>query len=664
MRTLPQTARLYIVGVVCAAAFCAAPALVTAPSAALGADIAEPFTGPGGVGADAWFPLVLLALGYAGCRAALRRSPHGATAPASRPPFDWCSPALLAGAFLLPPAAAALVPVPGALVGRAAPTEPGGGPATASRGWRTARLALATYGSATAFAALGGPAALAADPPRALLPATGAALAYGLLQAGLDRGARAAVGGRGAGWGRPRDLCGSCAPYAVHGLVGLVMALLWHSPYGPPAALLVLVPISVAGWAFGPRAPERATHHAAVRALVQAVDLKDRYTRGHGERVGAASVLIARELGMAAERLEVLRVAGVLHDVGKLGVPTRLLRKNGPLTPQERCVIELHPEHGDAMVRDIACLAEARSAILHHHERLDGSGYPHGLAGRDIPEVARVVAVADAFDAMTSTRSYHRARPVSVAVEELRRCAGSQFDPRMVRALARALDRHGWKPEAVTPEVAGASGADGSRADDGTGECDGATGAACGVPDAAPARGAAPVRGAAPEVASDATSAGARERAGDGGNARAAADDRDDAGTPHDAGTSHDRASAGMGAAYPGAAYGGAYASAYGAAYHAECDAEDAAERAWPGRELGSTSSELWPTGAEREAFSGVADERDGPAVGGGAAPGPAGARGVPELSGDLLFPRAGALRSVAAPAHTARRAPRTDGQG
>ena len=126
-------------------------------------------------------------------------------------------------------------------------------------------------------------------------------------------------------------------------------------------------------------------------------------------------MMIARELGMDDERVEVLRFAGILHDVGKLGVPTRLLRKDGPLTPEERRVIELHPEYGHEMVRGIGFLGEARAAILHHHERLDGSGYPYGLVGAQIPEFARVVAVADAFDAMTSTRSYSRARPVPVA---------------------------------------------------------------------------------------------------------------------------------------------------------------------------------------------------------------------------------------------------------
>lgn len=115
-------------------------------------------------------------------------------------------------------------------------------------------------------------------------------------------------------------------------------------------------------------------------------------------------------------------------------------------------MIEPHPEYGHEMVRGIGFLGEARSAILHHHERLDGTGYPYGLVGSQIPEFARVVAVADAFDAMTSTRSYSRARPVPAALAELERCAGTQFDPVMVRALVRALGRRGgWHP-AVTAD--------------------------------------------------------------------------------------------------------------------------------------------------------------------------------------------------------------------
>ncbi|NED90353.1 HD-GYP domain-containing protein, partial [Streptomyces sp. SID11233] len=292
-------------------------------------------------------------------------------------------------------------------------------------------------------------------------PACAAALAFSLVLSALDGSILAAAEQlpvRRAWAGLlPRAL----APHLVHGLAGLMMAVLWNSSYGPLAALFVLLPMYISCWAFAQYHREHAAHRATIRALVQAVDIKDTYTRGHSERVGRASVLIADELGMARDRVEVLRFAGILHDVGKLGVPTRVLRKDGPLTPEERRIIELHPEYGHEIVRGIGFLGEARAAILHHHERLDGSGYPYGLTGREIPEFARVVAVADAFDAMTSTRSYRPGRPVPAAVEELKRCAGTQFDPQMVRALARGLERHGWVSSAVTvtgAEVPGARG--------------------------------------------------------------------------------------------------------------------------------------------------------------------------------------------------------------
>ncbi|MEU6478353.1 HD-GYP domain-containing protein [Streptomyces sp. NPDC047017] len=392
-----------------------------------------------------WWAVVLLAAVYACCEQPARRWSAG--------PFY---PVLLAAAFLLPAPAAALVPLPGALLTRA-----GQPPEAARRTWRAARLALAVWAAARTHWALGGrDAVVGSDFPYALVPAGAAVAAFCLVLAALDAGFRALAAEaprvprsrRAPARRARRERCTrSLAPIAVHGLAGLMMAVLWRSPYGPVAALLVLLPMCVSWWAYAQYHRERAAHRATIRALVQAVDIKDGYTRGHSERVGQASVLIARELGMDEERVEVLRFAGILHDVGKLGVPTRLLRKDGPLTPEERAVIELHPEYGHEMVRGISFLGEARSAILHHHERLDGSGYPYGLAGGQIPECARVVAVADAFDAMTSTRSYRRSRPVGAALAELERCAGTQFDPRVVTALALALDRHGWHP-AVTAD--------------------------------------------------------------------------------------------------------------------------------------------------------------------------------------------------------------------
>jgi HD-GYP domain-containing protein (c-di-GMP phosphodiesterase class II) len=188
-----------------------------------------------------------------------------------------------------------------------------------------------------------------------------------------------------------------------------------------------------------------------VTALVAAMQLKDPYTRGHGDRVGQASALIGAELRLADDLVAALRLAGTLHDIGKLGVPGGLLRKPGPLTAAERETVQRHPGHGYALVRGSEVPAVARVAVLHHHERLDGGGYPHGLAGRRIPWPARIVAVADALDAMTSTRSYRQARPVPAALAELRRCAGSQFDPSVVAALTRALARHPWPPPVPLP---------------------------------------------------------------------------------------------------------------------------------------------------------------------------------------------------------------------
>ncbi|MEU6473717.1 HD domain-containing phosphohydrolase [Streptomyces massasporeus] len=422
MEAVPARARVYIACVAVAALLC----LLPLPG------VRTP-----------WWAAALLAALYAGCERVARSRFVGISHPAGT-----FYPVLLAGAFLLPASAAALVVVPGALLSQVAQR-----PVALRRVWRAAQLVLGVWSAAEVHRLLGGrDAVVAGDVPYALGPAGAAVLAFCLVLALLDGGILAVaerVPARRAWRGL---VARSLAPIAVHGLAGLMMAVLWRSPYGPVSALLVLLPMCVSWWAFAQYHRERAAHQATIRALVQAVDIKDGYTRGHSERVGRASMMIARELGMADERVEVLRFAGILHDVGKLGVPTRLLRKDGPLTPEERRVIELHPEYGHEMVRGIGFLGEARAAVLHHHERLDGSGYPYGLVGRQIPESARVVAVADAFDAMTSTRSYSRARPVSVALAELERCAGSQFDPVMVAALVEAVGRTGWHPAVTADE--------------------------------------------------------------------------------------------------------------------------------------------------------------------------------------------------------------------
>ncbi|MFJ2948059.1 HD-GYP domain-containing protein [Streptomyces sp. NPDC087226] len=452
MEALPARARAYVVCVTLAALLCLLPLIPAAPVSQPGGDHIS------------WWAAALLAALYAGCERLVRSrtvaAPH---------PGGVFHPVLLAAAFLLPPSAAALVALPGALL---LPVEQR--PYLARRLWRAGRLVIAVWAASRVHLAVGGRDAVAdCAVPGALGTAGAAVLVFCLVLTLLEGGILALTSGalpRGRRTSAPaawwRLFLGSLAPLTVHGLAGLMMALLWRGTYGPVAALLVLLPMGVSWWAFAQYHRERAAHQATIRALVQAVDIKDGYTRGHSERVGRASMMIARELGMDDERVELLRFAGILHDVGKLGVPTRLLTKNGPLTPEERRVIELHPEYGHEMVRGISFLGEARAAVLHHHERLDGSGYPYGLAGGQIPESARVVAVADAFDAMTSNRSYSKARPVQVALDELRRCAGAHFDPRMVAALVRAITHSGWHPAVTADDPRSATG--------GTGPADGA----------------------------------------------------------------------------------------------------------------------------------------------------------------------------------------------
>ncbi|MFC7327726.1 HD-GYP domain-containing protein [Marinactinospora rubrisoli] len=236
-----------------------------------------------------------------------------------------------------------------------------------------------------------------------------------------------------------------------YGMLGLFIAAVWGL-VGAFAVLLVLLPLFIARWAFDQYIAEQRAHDATLATLCQAVETKDYYTRGHCMRVSKASAMIAQELGMHAERVQTIRYAGMLHDVGKLGVPTKVLQKSGKLTEEEFAAIQLHPMRGYEIVREIGFLDEALAGIMHHHERMDGQGYPMGLAGEEIPESARIISVADAFDCMTSTRSYRKARSVDEAIAELRRCAGPQFDPRMVDALINAVAREGWEtPDAVDP---------------------------------------------------------------------------------------------------------------------------------------------------------------------------------------------------------------------
>ena len=193
-------------------------------------------------------------------------------------------------------------------------------------------------------------------------------------------------------------------------------------------------------------AETRNAYLEAIGALAMALDARDPYTAGHSERVSALAVKIGREMRLDAATLDVLRLGALLHDIGKIGITDNLLRKAAPLTPDEYEVIKTHPTVGSRILRNVRFLEPHLPVVELHHERPDGRGYPYGLEGSAIPLVARIVHVADAYDAMTSARAYRSALPPATALRELQRCAGTDFDAEAVRALVAVVT-----PEGVLP---------------------------------------------------------------------------------------------------------------------------------------------------------------------------------------------------------------------
>ena len=179
----------------------------------------------------------------------------------------------------------------------------------------------------------------------------------------------------------------------------------------------------------------------ALLSLSNAIEARDGYTGGHVERVTRYATATGREMGLVGEALRHLWMAALLHDVGKIGVPDSILRKPGGLTVDEYAEMQKHPLIGAAIVERSTFLRPALAGVLHHQERWDGTGYPEGLKAEQISLEGRILSVADTFDAIVSTRPYRARRSAPVALAEIRRCAGTQFDPAVVEAFARAFER-------------------------------------------------------------------------------------------------------------------------------------------------------------------------------------------------------------------------------
>ena len=209
------------------------------------------------------------------------------------------------------------------------------------------------------------------------------------------------------------------------------------------ATLPFLVPLLLARYTFTKYAETRELFFGTVSALSQAIDAKDGFTRGHADRVSRIAGAVAREMGLGEADIERIELAGLLHDIGKIGVEDRILMKPMRLDADEQELMRRHPIYGASILEPSAALRPLVQMVLHHHENFDGSGYPEGLAGESIPLGSRIIIVADAYEAMTSDRIYRKAIGHEKALEQLTKYKGIQFDPKIVRSLEQLLAKSG-----------------------------------------------------------------------------------------------------------------------------------------------------------------------------------------------------------------------------
>jgi len=228
--------------------------------------------------------------------------------------------------------------------------------------------------------------------------------------------------------------------YIAEAPMGFLMAIV-YTQVGIVGILLFFLPLLLARRSFELYTKMRKVYLDTIRALAAAIDAKDPYTKGHSERVAETSVALAQELNLSDRDIENIEYTALLHDIGKIGIADKILGKKDSLTNQEYEKIKEHTIMGANIIEPVDFLKNSYEAIYHHHERYDGKGYPDGVKSKDIPIFSRIIAVADAYDAMNSDRPYRKKLDKDKILKELTDQSGKQFDPEVVKALILVLDR-------------------------------------------------------------------------------------------------------------------------------------------------------------------------------------------------------------------------------
>ncbi len=228
--------------------------------------------------------------------------------------------------------------------------------------------------------------------------------------------------------------------YLAEAPIGFLMAIIYVQ-VGAGGILLFFSPLLLARRSFELYTKMQKMYLETIRVLAAAIDTKDPYTKGHSERVAETSVALAQELNLSDRDIENIEYAALLHDIGKIGIEEKILGKNSSLTDKEFGKIKEHSIMGANIIRPVEFLKDSSKTVYHHHERYDGDGYPDGLKGEDIPISSRIIAVADAYDAMGSDRPYRKKLSKGKIMKELKEQSGKQFDPEVVKALISVLDR-------------------------------------------------------------------------------------------------------------------------------------------------------------------------------------------------------------------------------